>query len=140
MVDMNFTDITKAMHDLSTYATFAVYNYLSICSEDWLQRTNWHPITKILLPESTLPFRFAGQNAKPLFVSCIFCEVNGIYSKPFIFHHVAFVLPTTPIPFLIGLRTACTIAFNINISESNNSHLTVPKWNETFPLILQSHP
>lgn len=58
MVDMKLTDISKAMNDVSTYATFTVYNHhlidtddpKSICSEDWAQRAKWYPFTKIPLP------------------------------------------------------------------------------------------
>lgn len=61
MVEIDIDALSKAMSELNTYATFAVYNHIlldtsdpkSICSEHWLQRTNWHPITKIMLSSST---------------------------------------------------------------------------------------
>lgn len=54
----------------------------SIWSEDWLQRSNWHPITHIPLPPSTRPYRFARQHVKPLYGACIVCEVNAIHVNP----------------------------------------------------------
>lgn len=77
--DMNLNTFTKAMDDLSTNATFAVYNYLlldaggpkSICSEYWLQRANWHPITMIPLPAPTCIFRSGGKPVKQLYAGCL---------------------------------------------------------------------
>lgn len=60
---------------------------------------------------------------------------QNIHIKP-----SCFFIPSTPIPFIIGLQTARTLDFNINFRESNNTHLTVTQCNATFSLILQSHP
>ena len=140
-------DLSDLLSDVSIHAAFGVNNHLlldtgapkTICSEDWLRQSNWIPTTKIPLPESVKPFRFAGQHVKPLYAACLVAEVTDIHGKPYIFRQVAFVLPPTPIPFLIGLQTSRTLAFDIHLREGNNSHLTITRWNATFPLVVHSH-
>lgn len=93
VVDMNIPALSKAIDDLATYATFSMYNNLlldndeskSVCSEDWLHKANWNPITKITLPDTTRPLRFSGQKVKTLYIACLFCEVPDIHGKLYIF-------------------------------------------------------
>ena len=147
IVNLPILDLTKAMHELNTYAAFAVYNHLlldtgapkTICCEDWLKQTGWTPISTIPLPNSIRPFRFAGQQVKPLYLACLVCLITDIKGKQHVFRQAAFVLPSTPIPFLVGLPTQRQLAFNINLREQNNSHLVITQWNATFPIIVNSH-
>lgn len=51
-----------------------------------------------------------------------------------------FVFPPAPIPFLICLWSACTLAFNNSLRESSNIHLGVTQLNASFLLIFQLSP
>ena len=140
-------DLNQACRELNTYSVFAVLEHLlldtgapkTICSIDWLHQANWKSVQDITLPNDIRPFRFAGQPVRPLHASCLVCEITSISGKVYIFRQVVFVLPPTPIPFLVGLQTARKLAFNINLRENDASHLTITKWNDEFNLIVNSH-
>lgn len=94
----------------------------------------------ITLPPDFRPFRFSGQAVQDFHASCLFFALTNMNGKKFYFRKVVFVLPKTPIPFLVGLHTARKLAFNLNFREGNGSHLYVTYWNAKFYLIINSHP
>lgn len=77
------------MFDLGTFATFAVYNHIFLntrspkktYSEARLQHEKWNPVTIATFTASIRPLYLAAQNCKPIYATCIICEVNYIDLK-----------------------------------------------------------
>ena len=142
IIKHSILDLTTAMKELNTFATFAVYEHLlldtgapkSLCSIDWLKSVGWAPIQTIQLPSSFHPFRFAGQRVKALYAACLACTMTDMTGKQHVLHQVAFILPPTPIPFLVGLQTARQLAFDIKLREANKSHLRISNFQSDFHL------
>ncbi|MEM1282625.1 MAG: hypothetical protein AAGG81_03645 [Chlamydiota bacterium] len=143
----SITELSQAMYELNTFAVFAVFQHLlldtgapkTLCAIDWLERANWKSVLDVALPPNFRPFRFAGNPIKALKLSCLVAEITSMDGKRHIFRQAVFVLPPTPIPFLIGLQIARKLAFNINLRENNGSHLNVTTWNTNFHLVVNSH-
>lgn len=97
MIEMNLNGITNDMKDLSTYANLALYNHIPldtgapkcICSQYYLQRSQWQPITSITLLETPIhcTLLYSGQITVFLIPSLQSIRQHG---KQFIFYHVSF--------------------------------------------------
>ena len=111
----------------------------SICSEPWLRQSNWHPIKIILLPPDMRPFRFAGHPIHTMYAVCLIAELTDSSGKVHLFRQVTFVLPDTPIPFLVGLQIKGTLSFDLCLRVNTDSHLKINAWNSIHQLMVNSH-
>lgn len=73
----------------------------SICSEHWLHRAQWNPLKKFQLSPNTPPFRFAGRPICALYGVQLAATITDIKGRPRTLKLFAYVLPSTPISFLL---------------------------------------
>jgi len=147
IIKESIEQLHSAMNEMMNHSVIGVFQHLlldtgapkSICSEPWLQSANWKPIKILSLPQNVKPFRFAGTSVPALHAACLIGKVTNTRGNTHILRQVVFVLPPTPIPFLVGLQTSRSHSFDICLRQGNSSHLKVNKWNNVFPLVINSH-
>lgn len=112
----------------------------TICSVDQLREAQWTPVQDKNLPDHINPFRFADYPMEAIYGACIVASVHNIQGHPHYFKSFTFVIPPTPIPFLVALKDQQRFGFNIFLRGGNDSHWKITTRHETFPLTITSHP
>ena len=134
-----FANATSSMQNISTFMLIDTGAPKSICSEQWINELKWTPILTKPLPVTTKPFRFAGHPVLPKHIACLIAKVTDINGNTHLLRQVVFILPSTPIPFLLGLQTHRSLGFDLCLRVQNGSHLRVNSWNTIIPLSVSSH-
>lgn len=105
-----------------------------IASECWMisSETRWAPSKR-----TSIPLRWS---------SCLcslWCPDRRIFHRyprnAIQIKLCAYVLPLTPITFLLGLPDQRRPGFDIILCERNSSHLRISSWDRVFPLTVTSH-
>ena len=128
-----------SMKNISTFMLVDTGAPKSICSEDWLSKANWQPIIIQKLPQKSKPFRFAGHPVAPKYIACLLCKLKDINGNFHLFRQSVYVLPSLPIPFLLGLQVQRSLGFDICLRVEKGSHIKIQKWNTTIPMHVSSH-
>ena len=112
-----------------------------LCSEEWLHKSNWHPIKNISLSPGTRTLIFAGHPVHPLYAALFVDQVRDLSGKVYHLKLCEKILPPTPIPFLYGLVYQREMSFDICLRNGNYSYLTKNNktFETTFPFTVSSH-
>lgn len=111
----------------------------SICSEPLLRQSNWYPIKRIPLTPDMLPFRFAGHPIHAMYAVCPIAELTDCSDNVHQFKQDTYLLPPTPISFLVGLQLQLTLSFDHCLRTNTDSHLKLNAWNSINQLMVNSH-
>ena len=85
------------------------------------------------------PFRFAGHPIHAIYAVCLIAELTNSSGNVHLFRQVAFVLPPTPIPFLVGLQIQRTLSFDLCPRRNTDSHLKINALKSIHQLMVNSH-
>ena len=97
----------------------------SICSIKLLQKTHWTALKKIGLPDTTPPFRFAGNPVSALYDVQLVASLTEIQGKKHELKLSIYVLPPIPIPFLLESTESRRLGLKIGLCEQHASHLRI---------------
>lgn len=111
----------------------------SICSEHWLHRAQLNPLKKFQLSTNTPPFRFAGRPICALYGVQLAATITDIKGRPRTLKLFSYVLPSTPISFLVRIVDQRRLCFDICLSEGHSSRLKISAWQKSFPITITSH-
>ena len=135
----SLANAVSSMQHISRYMLIDTGAPKSICSESWLSDIKWNPVKVRSLPATIKPFRFASHPIAPNYLACLVAKISDINGNHHYLRQVVFVLPSVPIPFLLGLQTQRSLGFDLCLRQQNGSHVCVSNWNATVPLSISSH-
>lgn len=133
----NRWQFTQVPPQIIIFPSILVLPVLFFC-EDWLQRAKRNRLKKLELPVNKIPLRFAGQPVYPLYGVQVAVSITEITGKTHNLNIFAYVLRSTPIPFLLGLTDQQRLGFDICLLELHSSHLNISHWYQYFPLVVIS--
>lgn len=93
----------------------------------------------IELPNNEKPFLFAGTHVYTKYATCATVEITNKYGLRNYIRLVVFVLPPTPIPYLLGVKIARDLSFYLYLIEHDRSHLIIHKLKFLHQLVVKSH-
>lgn len=146
-VPMSLPELKGIMETLTLYSSTSADQHIlldtgaprSICSVDWLEKANWAPLQTVALPANTPPFRFAGHPIRAMYGVKLAATLTDIQGHKHVLKIFAYVLPSTPIPFLFGLTDQRRLGFDLCLREQHSSHLRISAMGKVFPLLVTSH-
>ena len=100
----------------------------SICSDKWLSDLKSTPVQSRQLSPNINRFRFAGHPVPPKLLACLIAKIKDINRNVHDIRQVVFILPSIPIPFLLGLQTQRALHFDVCLLEQNGSHCSTSRF------------
>lgn len=121
----SITSTVSDTRQISRYMLLDTGASKSICSDTWLFDLKWTPVQNGQLSPSSKPFRSAVHPFPSTLLAGLTERITDSKGNAHFIRQVTFILPSIPIPFLVGLQTQKGLDLDICRSKQNGIYVCV---------------